>query len=226
MALHKRILTLLLVITLLCAFPVMAFAHDVPDESRTGNIQISMQTANGTTVFGGSLTLYRVGEVFEDDGNYSFALTGDFVDCGQSLADLESTTLAKSLADYAVSRSLKGTTQNVDAKGTVSFKDVQLGLYLLVQEVPAEGYYKADPFLVSVPMMEDDVYIYDVDASPKVEVEHEPQPTNPPPTKPTKPTLPQTGQLNWPIPVLIVCGLVLLCVGWVLYFRKKNKNAQ
>ncbi|MCD8161542.1 MAG: peptidase [Clostridiales bacterium] len=29
-------------------------------------------------------------------------------------------------------------------------------------------------------------------------------------------TLPQTGQLNWPVPVLAVCGLVLFAVGWRL----------
>ena len=38
--------------------------------------------------------------------------------------------------------------------------------------------------------------------------------------------LPQTGQLNWPVPVLICAGLALFVVGWVLFFRrKKEKNA-
>ena len=36
--------------------------------------------------------------------------------------------------------------------------------------------------------------------------------------------LPQTGQLNWPIPVLIAGGLLLLAVGWVLVFHRKKKN--
>ena len=42
-----------------------------------------------------------------------------------------------------------------------------------------------------------------------------------------RPTLPQTGQLNWPVPVLTVSGLVLVAVGAYLMERskKREKNA-
>ena len=33
----------------------------------------------------------------------------------------------------------------------------------------------------------------------------------------------QTGQLNWPIPVLAVCGLALFAIGWALVFTKRNR---
>lgn len=226
MMIRKRMITLLVALALLCAFTTTAFAHDVPDTEKTGTIKIVMQTANGTTVPGGTLTIYRVGEVFEDDGNYSFILTGDFVNCGQSLEDVTSVDLAGNLAGYATEKSLAGTTKTIAQDGSVAFEDVELGLYLLVQNTAASGYNKADPFLVSVPMMEEGVYIYDVDASPKVEVERAPETTTPPPTKPSQPSLPHTGQLNWPIPILVVAGLALFCLGWVLCFRKKKQNEQ
>ena len=35
----------------------------------------------------------------------------------------------------------------------------------------------------------------------------------PPPTEPPPPDLPQTGQLNWPIPVLVLAGLFLILIG-------------
>jgi len=41
-------------------------------------------------------------------------------------------------------------------------------------------------------------------------------------TKPPQLTLPQTGQLNWPIPVLVVLGLVLFTAGWQLRFGNKR----
>lgn len=44
----------------------------------------------------------------------------------------------------------------------------------------------------------------------------------PHPPKPADPTLPDTGQLNWPIPVLVVLGLILFSLGWVLRFGKKK----
>lgn len=226
MKLHKKVITLLVVVALLCAFSAPVFAHDVPDMTKAGTIQLTMQTANGTTVGGGALTLYRVGEVYEDDGNYSFKLTGSFINCGLSLDDIQSDKLAADLAAYAARQSISGTTQSIANNGTVTFANLELGLYLLVQNTAASGYNKADPFLVSVPMNEDGTYIYEVNATPKVEVEKAPTPTTPTPTKPSTPTLPQTGQLNWPIPILVVAGLALFCLGWALRFRKKRGNEQ
>lgn len=39
----------------------------------------------------------------------------------------------------------------------------------------------------------------------------------------TNKKLPQTGALNWPIPVLTISGLVLVGAGWYLFNRKKEK---
>lgn len=36
-------------------------------------------------------------------------------------------------------------------------------------------------------------------------------------------TLPQTGQLNWPVPVLTVAGLLLILVGWYLRSGRQEK---
>lgn len=44
------------------------------------------------------------------------------------------------------------------------------------------------------------------------------------PSKPSKPTLPQTGQLNWPIPLLAAAGLGLFAGGWYLWFGKKDDH--
>jgi hypothetical protein len=35
--------------------------------------------------------------------------------------------------------------------------------------------------------------------------------------------LPQTGQLNWPIPVLVILGLAMFSVGWNLRFGKRRR---
>lgn len=42
---------------------------------------------------------------------------------------------------------------------------------------------------------------------------------------PKDPTLPQTGTLNWPIPVLTVLGLLLVCLGWYLFGGKKKNRS-
>ena len=44
------------------------------------------------------------------------------------------------------------------------------------------------------------------------------------PGRPDVPTLPQTGQLNWPIPVLACSGVLLFATGWVLNKKGKKEN--
>ena len=244
-SLRKLNISLVLALILCCAISMTAFAHPVPDmDKKDCSISVTMHSGS-TNVGGGALTLYRVGEVQEDDGNYSFEPTGDFASCGESFENIQSAGLAKALADYAATEKISGTTKNIDDKGNAKFDGLVPGLYLLVQNQSAEGYYKAEPFLVSVPYLENGVYKYNVDATPKVEVKKEPEatptptptptpsptptppPGNPPvktPTVPSKPTLPQTGQLNWPIPILTVSGLVLFVLGWVLRFGRKKSE--
>lgn len=224
---RKRLPALLLAAMMLWALALTAFAQEVPDMTRKGSIQITMHMGD-EPVGGGSLTLYRVGAVHEDNGSFRFVLCGDFTECTVSLDNLQAQELAKTLANYAAEHKLSGTRQEIGTDGKILFRDLELGLYLLVQDQAAPGYEKAEPFLVTVPMQENGSYYYDLDASPKVELKKEPAPpaTTPSTNPPTEPgdKLPQTGQLNWPIPVLAVLGLLLIAIGWALCLsREKNR---
>lgn len=219
---NKRIFSVFTVIALLCALCVTAYAHEVPDLSQKGSVSITM-SHYGELVPGGTLTLFRVGEVYEEDGNYGFRLTGEFMDCDVSLDNIQSSALPEALAKYVEAHNLKGRTEIISADAVAYFDDLELGLYLVIQYEPADGYNATKPFVVSVPGQEDGHYIYDVDASPKVDPITA-KPTEPPATTPTDPTLPQTGQLNWPVPLLTVSGLVLFTAGWFLRFGRKKDN--
>ncbi|MDO5785627.1 MAG: pilin N-terminal domain-containing protein [Eubacteriales bacterium] len=221
MSIRKRLVALLAAAVLLCTIGATAFAYDVPDMSKKGCIQITMKQGK-TVVPGGNLTLYRVGSVYADNGNYSFQLTGNFKDCGESLKDVQSAALAKKLAQYAAKNKIAGTTKDIGKDGKITFDNLELGLYLMVQDKAANGYNKAEPFLVTVPMLENGKYVYDVNASPKVEVEKEPTKPTTQTNKPTSSTLPKTGQLDWPIPILVVSGLGLFSIGWMLRFGNKK----
>ena len=201
------------------------------------------------------------------------------IGCGIALGDLTDSTLAAQLQEY-LPQSAEGTTKTIDADGNVTFRGLELGLYLIVQTEASKGYEPINPFLVSLPMAEDGKWNYAVDASPKVGA-YTPTKPDTPPTPPTPPTpdhpdtptppdnpdnpvspgnpdnpvapghpdnpvapghpdhpvapgnpdspvlpghpdnpvmtgLPQTGQLNWPVPVLAVSGVVLFAFGWAL----------
>lgn len=206
---------------------VPAFAHEAVDLSRKGSVSVTM-TYEGDPVGGGSLELYRVGSVAEDDGNFSFELTSAFADSGVALDDVTSADLATSLAEYAETRGVAadGTYQIAD-DGTMTASGLDLGLYLVVQSEPAEGYEPCAPFLVSVPMNENGVYVYDVDATPKVEpgglapVEPPAEETPTPGTSAeTETDLPTTGDATNFVPVIACVGVGVVLVGCAVAFRK------
>ena len=221
---RKRILSLILVLVLFSTVPLTVRAHDVPDFERTGSISIAM-TYRGKPVSGGSLTIYKVADVAEQDGDMMFVYTEDFSECTIAVTELDSASLPQELARMAVTQRVSGTTQRLDRLGKTKFSDLEIGLYLVVQGEAAPGYSAINPFLVSVPQMEDGVYVYDVDTAPKNIPE--PKPTESKPAETTKPNdsnLPQTGQTNWPVPVLAASGMLMIAAGLCMMNAGKKKQ--
>lgn len=220
----KRAVSLIFTILLLCTMSIVAFAHDVPDMEASGSITVHLK-AGEQMLDSGTLTFYRVGEIFQENGNYSFRLTEPFTDSGASLEDIHAPETAAKLASYAKQQSLSGTTVSIE-QGTASLTIAQgqLGLYLLVQNQASTGWQPLNPFLITVPTMKDGKYVYQVDASPKVGNLSPVETTTPNTPKPVGPTLPQTGQLNWPVPVLVILGLGIFLIGWALRFGDKRNG--
>lgn len=226
MKMVKRVPVLFLAVCFMLAVNAAAYAHEVPDVEKDGSISVTMRYG-GNTVPGGTLTLYQVGEIHEDDGNYSFVLSDAFAGSGAALDEREASGLAESLAKYASEKKLTGKTAAIGNDGVAVFRSLKPGMYLVMQAEAADGYESISPFLVSVPMNENGTYVYEVDATPKMNILMlaEPDaPTSPDtPAMPAQPTLPYTGQLNWPVPALTALGLCLFLIGWVLRYGKKER---
>ena len=159
----------------------------------------------------------------ENDGNYSFvpveAIRGDIPEFG----DIQSPELAGKLAK--LEKKLTPVTADpvtVGKDGKATFSNLTFGLYLVVQKTAASGYRKIAPFLVSVPYLYRDEYLYDVTSQPKTDLEQEVKPTSPPSSGGSGGKLPQTGQLWWPVPLLICAGLGCIAVG--LFRRREDRN--
>ncbi|MCD8035848.1 MAG: peptidase [Clostridiales bacterium] len=261
---NRRTFALIVALVMMLSANVTAFAAAVGadlDLDRTGSITITLEDSDGDTVSGGEITIYQVAVLYFDNGNMAYELTTAFSDYTGTL-DVTDTSLAELLADYVDDNDISGTSsKTVGSSGTVTFSNLELGLYLVVQTASSSSYKTISPFVVTVPIDDDGTWDYTVDASPKVGTvtpiepddpdspstplkpknpdEPEPdepyEPTNPDnptdhdnpddshdtpsvdtPSESSEPALPQTGQLNWPIPVLAVCGLVLFAVGWLL----------
>lgn len=213
----RSIAPLLLALCLLVLSALPAHAVEIPDLDAQGSVRVQMKT-DSTPVPGGSLTLYRVGRIVQTDTGFGFVPAGEFEGYPGTLEDLGKTTAAE-LAKYAASNGISGESKTIDETGTAVFDPLEPGLYLLTQPKSGDGYLPADPFLVTLPMAQDGHYVYQVDASPKVTLH--PAPTQP--TQPGDPTLPQTGQLNWPIPVLVAAGASCLIAGVILGRKGKDE---
>ena len=166
--------------------------------------------------------LYRVGNVSEDDGNYSFSLAGDFADSGVSLADISHAALAGELAEYASARHIEGAAEPISEDGRMTADGLTPGLYLVTQENAADGFEPISPFLVSVPMYDGGTYVYDVDATPKLDTLTKTPDVPEQPSAPGEPILPQTGQINWPVPALSALGMVLFLCGFRMRSRQRR----
>lgn len=222
----RKWMSLLMALTLLLAAAMPVFAHEAPDTEKPGSITFHMEWEE-EPLTNGSLTIQRVGDVTESDGNYSFALIEALQDSGLSLENLHDPALAERLAALAAEKKLDAVTVPI-ANGKAVFENVLPGLYVVTQteETASEGFAPLTPFLISLPQWVDEAYVYDIAAKPKMGLEQAPtEPTEPPPTEPDDPELPETGQLEWPIPVMAIGGVVLFTLGWFLCFRKRDSHA-
>lgn len=213
-----KTLVLLLLTVLVGLSGLTAYAHDVPDESEKGSVTVDFEY-DSKAVTGGRLVLYQIAKAKQTDGNYIFENLPEFASFDNDMSDLTSAELAQRLADFTDSHNILPVGTQDNKTGSVTFPELPHGLYLVVQGEAAPGYEAMQPFLVTVPMFENGRYVYDINAHGKTAL----QKTNAAPAD-TVPAggLPQTGQLNWPIPVLALAGCVLVLIG--LACRRKNDN--
>ena len=220
----KKIFMTLLALALLGN--VTAMAVEVPDPTRPGSLTLTMSW-QGEPLDSGALTAYRVGDIVETDGDFHFDLISQLADSGVAL-ELDNSDTAGALALLAVERNLIPITAPIE-DGKAMFSNLLPGLYVILQTdtQATDGFSPIRPFLASLPHWVEDHYVYDITATPKMTLEPtptEPPPETEPPTEPlpTEPNLPQTGQLNWPVPILLVLGLTCLISGWILTMKKGN----
>ncbi len=213
----KRICSLLLVLLMFTVLPLTARATPAVDLTKEGSITLTLKY-KGEAIKGGQFSCVRVGEIIQaEDGNYYLKNILDKTVYKNGLP--AASTIAQQVSDnrYFFREEMKLTVANKD--GTVKFSGRTPGLYLILQDTDIDGFYKMNPFLVSLPYLKDGKYEYDVDANVKHALGEGPPPT----TQPLPEKLPQTGQLNWPVPLLAAAGLALVTLGIFLCKDKKDE---
>lgn len=140
------------------------------DFSKKGSIKITLtEEQDNEAISGAEITIYKVASASEEDHKLIFTYTDEFNHCKASLDNLNDTSITKEISKCAkdVSSELVQTTNNL---GTVKFKNLDLGLYLVIQSNKVEGYSNIDSFLVMIPKVEDNKWIYNIKSEPKTDI--------------------------------------------------------
>ncbi len=225
----KRTMSRILALLLCClcfSLPVSAqgSAADL-DLDRTGEINLTIKDKKGIAPTRGTIACIQVARVTRENGDLGYELVNGFEKTGLSLEDFRMGSQSISSLTKEVEKVLPSGAKKQTCKisaGKVRFTDLELGLYLIRQESKFKNHESIQSFLVTLPMNGDEGWIYDVNATPKVGTVSQNPPKMPPSGGYSK--LPQTGQLNWPVPVLAMSGLVLFSIGWLLTRDKHEED--
>jgi len=230
----------------------LADGRPAPDATRVGSVELTMKSG-GTAVPGGTFEIYKVADLkTTDEGDPYYEISDSFKECISNVDDIFSGdyTVTRTLASYAENKLTALYSVDVGNSGVVKFSNLSMGVYLFLQTKAADGYKAVNPFLMSIPVWDEEanVWVYDIQAYPKPEIVKETESETTPtttetPTKPNLPKtpgsstpgtptgdtttvsklkLPQTGQLNWPIPVMGISGLMLIIIGHVVRPRRND----
>ncbi len=110
-----------------------------------------------------------------------------------------------------------------EADGTIAFQHLNPGVYLLMKWKDTEPKkLKMLPMLVYLPNynQQSDRWENTATVIPKFDWEQDTKPNEKPPTV-TDSKLPQTGMVQWPVPVLVFVGLLLIAFGYGCNHRER-----
>ena len=194
------------------------------DPDATGSIGVTIYGEEAELVPGGTLTLYKVADVVVDNG-FKFVYAAGFETLTAPL--IEDSDLTADLAQQAAAAAEENGASSVDVQvsddnGHVTFANLPVGLYLVVETAPAPGYLPINPFLVTVPTKnyEKGTLEYNVDAFPKPPIAERETTTTVTTEVTTTDRIPQTGQ-QW-LPVWVLGGLGVLLVVFGLFRRHRE----
>ena len=189
---------------------------------------------------GAQVKIYQIATMKYQGSDLQYVYTDDWKELTADLSKETPEEEILKMRDLAESKHLTGIEKTSDKDGNVYYTDLPQGVYLVVQTDEVEHFSVFEPFLVYLPCIEENHWKYDVTAEPKIVYQvrsgsrdpNEPDPTPStvpeepvtPPKKDPPPKLPQTGQLNWPIPVLLVAGAFLVSAGIIVRLAGRKED--
>lgn len=154
------------------AINVHAENNKIVDFTKKGKVSITLtESTTNTNVEGIEITLYKVADaVLKDNNNLSFQYVEGLEECKGNLNDLSDDSLINNINTCISENETQGISKVSNEEGFVSFTNIDLGLYLVKQTNNKDGYSVMDSYLVALPIVQDNEWVYEVTAAPKMDL--------------------------------------------------------
>ena len=165
----RKIISVCSVLLLLFGFSDTVFADEF-NIDRMGSITVTLtDNEENKAIVGAEISLYYVAEIEEiKNDKIRYIYTKEFENSKISLDDKDFVTKIEDFITQKEPSCIKAIT-NQD--GSTTFEELPLGVYYLMQTSSVDGFAPCIPFIVTVPNENNGDYVYDVDATPKTEVQ-------------------------------------------------------
>ena len=164
----RNILYLLTIIVLLLSGAnVFASTNNIVDFSRKGSITVTLINEEVNYVEGANIKIYKLADAYSNNSNLDFDYHEDLKICENAIKENKFNNVT---LECIYNSSVESKELITNSKGKVIFEGLDLGLYLIEQTNKVDGYSKIEPFLMYIPVNENNGWIYEVDAEPKVDI--------------------------------------------------------
>lgn len=166
----KRLINyiVILLVFLLLGITNVNATSNIVDISKKGSLNIRLSTNNSEVIKDTEITIYKVGEAAIENSNLIFKNVLEIDSC--KIDFTKDKNITSSMVECIQNTSVKKETNKTDRDGKVSFTNLDLGLYLVVQASDVKGYSKIDPYLAMIPREIDNNWTYDIVSMPKTEI--------------------------------------------------------
>ena len=161
---HKMI-TLCMTVFLILSCSLTVFAQGF-ESGKTGSVFVTLtKQSDKAPIVGAELSMYHIATPYTDEnGNLDYIYTDIFDGIGMELDD---PLLTSSLDAYVVKNQISPIIMTTNENGTATCDNLVLGLYFIRQTGAAKGIAPCVPFIVAVPCISDNGYVYEVKSTPK-----------------------------------------------------------
>ena len=139
------------------------------DFNKKGNLEITLIDNESDAVKDVNISLYYVAKAVKKNNNLSFEYLEEFNNCNVSLDKLNDNNVSNEIFG-CINDEMYSIDKKTDIDGTVKYNNLELGLYLVVQNIKKEGHSNIEPFLVTIPRSEDSKWVYNIESLPKTEI--------------------------------------------------------